>query len=497
MKTFFTFLLCTLAAQAAQISVGSVTTTPGSTVPVNIQFAAQGAQCAGLQFDLQFDPSLTVTATVGASGAAAGKSLSTGTISSGTTRFLIAGFNQTPIGDGVIVSLSIVIPNPSASTYTLHVLNSSASDASGNSIALQSVDGVITVQQGYSLSIVSGNNQTAVENAAFGLPLVVQVNTSNGQPAANVAVQFSVTAGLASLTPPSTVNTDPNGRAQVSVQAGAAAGQVTVTATAGNSSQTFSLTVKPVPITLSFYNGADSQPGSISPCSIATIIGPGLAPGIQGVVTPGSLFGPLPYLLASDAVTFNGAQAPILNVSNTNGQQQITVQVPCEVVPSSSVTVVVSVNNVPATVNVPVAVASPGLSQMTMADGVVRAVIVRPDGSFVSTTNPARRGETDRAYATGLGAASPSVGTNATAIPGDDAIVQGIVIIGVTNTAGQGEGVRVIGARVAPDLIGMYEIPFQVPMDAATGSNVAFSMAVIPAGSGTPVYSGTTKIPIQ
>jgi uncharacterized protein (TIGR03437 family) len=209
------------------------------------------------------------------------------------------------------------------------------------------------------------------------------------------------------------------------------------------------------------------------------------------------LFGPLPYLLASDAVTFNGAQAPILNVSNTNGQQQITVQVPCEVVPSSSVTVVVSVNNVPATVNVPVAVASPGLSQMTMADGVVRAVIVRPDGSFVSTTNPARRGETDRAYATGLGAASPSVGTNATAIPGDDAIVQGIVIIGVTNTAGQGEGVRVIGARVAPDLIGMYEIPFQVPMDAATGSNVAFSMAVIPAGSGTPVYSGTTKIPIQ
>jgi len=30
-----------------------------------------------------------------------------------------------------------------------------------------------------------------------------------------------------------------------------------------------------------FYNGADFKAGSISPCSIATIIAPGLAPGIQ------------------------------------------------------------------------------------------------------------------------------------------------------------------------------------------------------------------------
>ena len=71
----------------------------------------------------------------------------------------------------------------------------------------------------------------------------------------------------------------------------------------------------------SFYNGADFKAGSISPCSIATIIAPGLAPGIQGVVTPGSLFGPLPYLLASDAVSFNGTAAPIFNVANVSGQR--------------------------------------------------------------------------------------------------------------------------------------------------------------------------------
>jgi uncharacterized protein (TIGR03437 family) len=148
-------------------------------------------------------------------------------------------------------------------------------------------------------------------------------------------------------------------------------------------------------------------------------------------------------------------------------------------------------------VNVPVLAASPGIFQTTMSDGVLRAVIVRPDGSFVSLANPARRGETVRAYATGLGVTSPSVGTNAIAIPGADAIVQGTLIIGVTNTAGQGEGVRVSTARVAPDLIGVFEIPFQVPSDAATGNNVSFSVGVIPVGSSTPIYSATAKIPIQ
>jgi uncharacterized protein (TIGR03437 family) len=350
------------------------------------------------------------------------------------------------------------------------------------------------------LSYLSGNNQTALENATFGLPLIVVVNTSNGQPDTSASVQFSVTgpASLSSIT----VNTNSKGQAQVSVTAGATAGAVTVTATLGTFTPvTFNLTVLPPSPTLtaaSFYNGADFKPGSISPCSIATIIAPGLAPGIQGVVTPGSLFGPLPYLLASDAVSFNGTPAPIFNVANVNGQQQITVQVPCEVVPASSVPVTVTVGSAPpATVNVPVLAASPGIFQTTMSDGVLRAVIVRPDGSFVSLANPARRGEIVQAFATGLGVTSPTVGTNATAVPGSDAIVQGTVIVGITNTAGQGEGVHVSGAQVAPDLIGVFMVSFQVPSDAATGNNVAFSIGVYPVGGAAPIYSATTTIPIQ
>jgi uncharacterized protein (TIGR03437 family) len=347
------------------------------------------------------------------------------------------------------------------------------------------------------MQIVSGNGQSSIENATFGLPLVVQVNVSTGQPATNTSVQFSVT-GPASLSS-SIVNTDSSGRAQVSVQAGTSAGAVTITATVGSFTQTFSLTVTPPGPTLtasSFYNGADFGAGSISPCSIATIIAAGLAPGIQGVVTPSSWFGPLPYLLASDAVTFNGSQAPIFNVANVSGQQQITVQVPCDVTPGSAVPVTVTVNGASAAVNVPVLAASPGIFQTQMSDGVLRAVVVRQDGSFVSLANPARRGEIVRAYATGLGVTSPTVGTNSIAVPSADAIVQGILIVGVTNTAGQGEGVHVLNGRLAPDLIGVYEVPFVVPSDVATGNNVTFSIGVIPVGSGTAVYAQPSKIPI-
>ena len=466
------------AAQPGLIKItqgnNSQSAAPGQTLATPLQVevdTASGSPVAGQ----------SVNWTVSPTGAASLSGNSTSTDSTGRTA-VTATFSNTASG---AVSITATCPACPAGARSVTF--------SVSAVPLVTVSGV---------QIVSGNNQTSAENLTFALPLVVQVNGSNGQPAAYATVQLSVT-GPASLAS-TTATTDSNGRAQIAVQAGSTAGTVTVTATVGTFTQTFTLTVSPpappVPTLTagSFYNGADFQAGSISPCSIATIIAPGLAPGIQGVVTPGSLFGPLPLLLASDAVSFNGTSAPIFNVANVSGQTpQITVQVPCEVTPGSSVSVMVTVGGGSATVSVPVLAASPGIFETTMSDGVLRAVAVRPDGSFVSLSNPARRGEIVRAYATGLGVTSPAVGTNATAIPGTDAIVQGALIMGVTNTAGQGEGVRVSTARVAPDLIGVFEIPFLVPADAATGNNVSFSIGVIPVGSSTPIYSATAKIPIQ
>ena len=120
----------------------------------------------------------------------------------------------------------------------------------------------------------------------------------------------------------------------------------------------------------------------------------------------------LPVPSSNVTITFSNIAAPILNIGTTAaGQQQITFQVPCSVTPSSSVPVTVAVGAGSTPVNVAVNAASPGIFQTQMSDGVFRAVVVRPDGSYVSLQNPARRGETEIAFVTGLGATSPPVGT--------------------------------------------------------------------------------------
>src|SRR5262249_5485748 len=104
------------------------------------------------------------------------------------------------------------------------------------------------------LQKVSGDSQSAPAGQNFGAPLVVQVNTSTGQPAKGDPVSFTIT-GPGTLSSP-TANTDSNGRAQVSVKAGNTPGTITVTASTGAFNQSFTLTVIPP--------GPDLQNGTIA-----------------------------------------------------------------------------------------------------------------------------------------------------------------------------------------------------------------------------------------
>jgi len=341
-----------------------------------------------------------------------------------------------------------------------------------------------------------GDGQTAVINTAFSQPLAVQVNTSAGV-ATNTPVTFSVSGpALIGGQTSSTVNTDSSGKAQINLTAGSTTGAVTVTASAGGQSTSFSETVVPVGPNLtpnSFYNAAGLKPGSLSPCGLAVIIASGLAPGVQGSLNPPSLFGAYPATLGPSTVSFNGIRAPILRVTNSGGQESVTVQVPCDVTPGSSVPVTVSASGGNASANVAIQPASPGIFETPMSDGVPRAVLVRPDGSFVSLENPARRGEVINVYVTGLGTTIPAVGTNSIPIPsGSSALVQGQVIVGVNNS-----GSRVISARLSPTQIGIYEVAFQVDANAPTGNNVVLSVAVNPTDGSATQFSNGSKIPIQ
>jgi uncharacterized protein (TIGR03437 family) len=355
------------------------------------------------------------------------------------------------------------------------------------------------------LQKVSGDGQAALVGTNFSQPLAVQVNSSAGA-AANFPVTFSVSGpasiGGQTLT---TVNTDATGKAQVTLTAGATTGSVTVTASAGGQTASFSESAIPVGPTLSassFFNAAGLKQGSLSPCSLVTITAPGVAPGVQGTLVPVSPIGALPLTLGPDHVTFNNVPAPVLSVSNIGGQESVTVQVPCEVSPGASVPVTVNAAGGTATVNVPVQIASPGIFETPMSDGVRRAVAVRPDGSFVSLENPARLGEIIRVYVTGLGATAPPVGTNAIpipssiAVPGTDSLVLGQLVVGL-QVGAVSNGQRIVGARLAPTQIGVYEVAFQVAATAFTGPNVILSVGIVPADGSAIQFSNASKIPVQ
>lgn len=307
----------------------------------------------------------------------------------------------------------------------------------------------------------NGDNQSAPVNTAFQNDLMVKVTP----PVPGGSVTFGVASGSATVVSP-TASIDANGVASTKVQAGSQTGPVVITATLGTNTVTFHLTVVPPgPTGVSFVNGAGFQKDYLAPCSVATILGTGLAPGIQGVVANTLGFLPLSRQVAGVTIQFEGVRdpAPIYSVANLNGVESINFQVPCEIAPGPA-TVTINVGGGTGTFNTTISAVAPGIFETLMSDSKKRAVLAKPDGTFVSVENPARKGEMLRMYVTGLGAVTPAVPTNSYGLAGIDSTVNVITVVGVN-----GVPVRVISAKYASGLIGVYEVTFQVPQDAATG----------------------------
>ena len=92
------------------------------------------------------------------------------------------------------------------------------------------------------LQIISGNNQSAIVNTAFGAPLVVQLNASERERQRNSGAVLDYRPGTLSST---SVNTNSSGQAQVNVQATGANRSGDGGRSASGFTQTFNLTVSP------------------------------------------------------------------------------------------------------------------------------------------------------------------------------------------------------------------------------------------------------------
>lgn len=335
---------------------------------------------------------------------------------------------------------------------------------------------------------VSGDGQSAAQSQAFADPLVVRITDQNQAPLAGATISFATTGDLRLSS--ATATTDAQGLARVSVTAGPTAGSFTVSATVSGSTLapvTFNLTVRPPgPNITSIVNGAGGANSGVAPCGIATINGNNLAPGITGTLSGQSLLGTLALTLNNTTVTFGGVTAPIASISNVAGVESISVQVPCEA-GLGSIPVTVRTGQVTGTANVTVRPTAPGIFE-TLEGSLRYAVAQRPNGSFVSPSNPALRGETIRLTVSNLGQTSPTAITNVVGTPGQRATAD--LLIGLNN-----EGVDILSAEYSVGQNGLYVITFTIPMNSPTGSR-----PIVVAGTGSDgntVYSNNSVIEIR
>ncbi|HSH16817.1 MAG TPA: hypothetical protein VLD18_12325, partial [Verrucomicrobiae bacterium] len=329
---------------------------------------------------------------------------------------------------------------------------------------------------------VQGDNQSGMPGQLLNqVALVVRLSDICGTPASRIPVGWSVEPPNAATLVNTVGTTDGNGRSSTLVRLGSQPGPLTVTATSGTLSATFTLTIVPgipsAPLA-GFVNAASYQPGWV-PGSAGAIFGTGLMDGVNGVVSADSV--PFPTTFRGVRVLVNGVAAPITHLININGAEQINLQVPFQTQPGTT-TVVIDNNGRSATITgVPILAVQPGIFvNATNIAAALHASNFQP----VTAANPARPNEIIALYLTGLGRVNPAVATNAPG-PVPPAVVIANVVVGIDNA-----GMETLGAFYAPGLRTAYQINFRVGPNVQSGNR---KLAVIANG----VAAVDALLPVQ
>ena len=229
---------------------------------------------------------------------------------------------------------------------------------------------------------------------------------------------------------------------------------------------------------IGIVNAASFAPvgNPLAPGELFTIFGSGLAPQSLGATSF-----PLPTTLAGVQVTVNGTAVPLISVSSG----QVSAVVPFAAT-GSKVTVVVNNNGrLSNAVDVPLAKTAPGIFSVNLS-GAGLGVVLHPDFTFVTTTSPAKRGDSVLVYLTGLGATSPPVGDGLPAPSDNLSLVTGnlsVFIGGVPAT--------VAFKGLAPGFAALYQVNIVVPSNAPSGSNIPLAIGTADA------FHDQVDIPIQ
>jgi len=333
------------------------------------------------------------------------------------------------------------------------------------------------------IGVLSGAGQSVNTGQAFPSPVVFVIRDASNNPVPGVVVNLSVSGSATIGTTTATSNSQ--GQVQTTVTAGTSPGTISVTASFSNFSATATLSSHlPAPqVTLSSFKNAASLAGGLTPCGLITVTGSGLAPGVQGVLSGLSAFGPLPYALGPvSSITVNNIPAPLQAVANQNGVEQVNFQAPCELQAGVATVAITSGGGTVTVSNVPVFAVQPGIFTYPGPNNIPYGAVIRKvDGSYVTPSNPARRGERLYMVVTGMGQGTPTIVTNSAGTGNQNIALP--VVVGISD-----RGVPVLSARYLFGSIGAYLIEFQVPTDSPVGINQSLAVAALTNNGTTFVF---------
>jgi uncharacterized protein (TIGR03437 family) len=259
----------------------------------------------------------------------------------------------------------------------------------------------------------------------------------------------------------------------VTMDVGAATGLGTILVAQGSDLASFSGSLvlsgpRPIFTKESVAHSAGFGGPGVAPGEIVSIYGSFLGPS-QGRENSGldPITGTLPGTLAGTLVSFDGKYAPLFYARG----DQINLQAPYEIAGRSETVVRVRNQDLFSdSVTVTVVESVPGIYTVV---GGGQAIVLNPDNTINSPSNPAPREGAIVIFATGAGVVNPPLGTGQPA-PGSPlsyARSPNVVIIGGQNATADFAG-------MTPGFAGLLQVNARIPAGAPTGTAVPLQIGV-------------------